>query len=977
MPGNNQALSGAMTIVHRLANLRIGVRTQRRPHSTALALMVSGLLLSASAVAQCLGSTSVLTLNQAQAISPASNGARCFTLQAYSPGTWNAVAVVAQTASSPTTDWDIAVGPATSIMGGSACDYVISNGHSCVPQTVDGVLSRFAGAAGGYARHVHSGTSLTLGMTSSLTWSGLGSGGSAAGQTILRLFEFDVTQVGLYTVTMGSTAPLRWRLHVPATSAAWQSRDTAHSSGSTVTNPVTVTLGTLGRHVIAVFQDRPAASQSNAAYTLRVDLAGFMPTTATGVTPSTSTAGAPDQTIVVAGTGFVSGTYLEFSMGSASLTIAATCLDPMHLLAVIPGSSLGTAGYALIRTVNPGTQPSAWLWLTINNPPPVLEAITPSSVAVGFSAVTVQLTGTGFLPGSLVAVDGMLRPSAYVSPTRIDVVVPAAVRTYGHVVPITVSNLAPGGGESVELDFTVLNAAPQIASAVPTWLVAGSNDTWVTLFGCGLLYGSSVTCDASPRTADFISLNQMSVLLMAADLQTAGVRTLAISTPGPGGGSATINLEVRNPLPNPTSVTPSCVTATGTATTVTVNGVGFVPTTAVRVNGQLVPSAITSTGLQVTLPGAMTGTVGALWIEATNPGPGGGTGYDTVRVAVTAQPTVADASPTFATAGDNTVVVILTGTNLSFMTVVDAIDATGTRPLFTEYLSQNTIRVTIPGTLLAAAGSLGLQARQDSPFDCATSPSSPIMFEVRGPHILAVQPAAHVPISAGLAPVDVYLLGWGFRPGAAGFGIALDSTLVTTANPVPGVAIIDAQPTFVHLLLDAAFARATQAGGLPLVILNGALAPSNSVAIALEPQGLHFSNGGTVRSDPVVAPAGATRTVVIEGVPPGQPFTLIALANPATVLVPDPLNASAAFQVRAFGPATVPLCDGLGVFGPPTPSCATTSGTFATPPGGVWMSAEMSLPNLPPGTAVAFQALVQDPLAPLGVRLTWPLDLTY
>lgn len=82
------------------------------------------------------------------------------------------------------------------------------------------------------------------------------------------------------------------------------------------------------------------------------------------------------------------------------------------------------------------------------NPLPTITSVSPSGIAVGGSGAVVTITGSGFLPTSIVLVNNVWHQAVYVSPTTIRVVLTsvdiASVGTRG----ITVFNAPPGGGTS-------------------------------------------------------------------------------------------------------------------------------------------------------------------------------------------------------------------------------------------------------------------------------------------------------------------------------------------------------------------------------------------------------------------------------------------------------------------------------------------------------------------------------------------------
>ena len=89
------------------------------------------------------------------------------------------------------------------------------------------------------------------------------------------------------------------------------------------------------------------------------------------------------------------------------------------------------------------------------NASPTLSALSPVSARVGGSTFTLTVTGTGFVPTSVVQWNGSNRPTTFVSNTQITAQISASdIAAFGRVA-ITVLTPAPGGGTSTSLAFNV------------------------------------------------------------------------------------------------------------------------------------------------------------------------------------------------------------------------------------------------------------------------------------------------------------------------------------------------------------------------------------------------------------------------------------------------------------------------------------------------------------------------------------------
>jgi uncharacterized repeat protein (TIGR01451 family) len=109
------------------------------------------------------------------------------------------------------------------------------------------------------------------------------------------------------------------------------------------------------------------------------------------------------------------------------------------------------------------------------NPAPYARSLTPSTATVGSSEFWLAIDGANFLPTSITMINGNVRPMYFTSSARVWIKIYATdmLAQGNHL--ITVTNVAPGGGTSTALPFSVTPAfngeAALLAPAVPTTTV--------------------------------------------------------------------------------------------------------------------------------------------------------------------------------------------------------------------------------------------------------------------------------------------------------------------------------------------------------------------------------------------------------------------------------------------------------------------------------------------------------------------------
>lgn len=146
-------------------------------------------------------------------------------------------------------------------------------------------------------------------------------------------------------------------------------------------------------------------------------------------------------------------------------------------------------------------------------PAPALDLLSTTNVPAGSGDLSLSVTGTEFVPNSVIRWNGADRATTFVSGTELQVVIPAAdIATGAADVPVTVFNPTPGGGESGALlidvaDFN-MTATPASASVAAgqsaTYTVTinpqfGSYDNAIALTCSGV--PALASCSLSPNSS--------------------------------------------------------------------------------------------------------------------------------------------------------------------------------------------------------------------------------------------------------------------------------------------------------------------------------------------------------------------------------------------------------------------------------------------------------------------------------------------
>ena len=505
-----------------------------------------------------------------------------------------------------------------------------------------------------------------------------------------------------------------------------------------------------------------ATTNASTGTTLQVD--NPIPTVTT-LAPAATLIGSASTTVTITGTNFVSGVVATVNGNPRTTTL----VSDTQLTVALPPTDLTTAGTLLMNVSNPqpGGGASGTAPFTVTNPSPTVSALAPATLQVGGQSTSVTVTGTGFVNGTTVLVNGATRPTTFVTATSVTVGLAAADLGYAGTLAVTAVNPGPGGGVSSSAALTVNNPAPGTLTIAPTSVVAGTTgSTVLTVTGTGFVSSTVVQVNGTARPTTYVSSTQLLGTLSTTDLGTAGVLAVSVATPPPGGGSAlSVNLPVNNPSPGAILVSPNLVsTATPTPTSITVTGANFMPSTVVQVNGSSRPTTyISSTQLQSALTVADQASGGSLSINAFTPAPGGG---------LSPAASIAVNNPVLGTLtlSPNTVPqglqsnAIITVTGSGFIPGTSIQVNGGART--TSYVSPTQLTFTLLASDAAATGKLNVTAVNPAPA-ASTSPTA----------FLTVATATATPVITSTNPSSFIISNVGSSIYVYGTGLTTTSTI--------------------------------------------------------------------------------------------------------------------------------------------------------------------------------------------------------
>ena len=250
------------------------------------------------------------------------------------------------------------------------------------------------------------------------------------------------------------------------------------TSSITVRVPA-VLVQTPGKVPVTVVTPQPGGGTSQAlTFTI---VAGPSPIPQiTSLSPSGVFTGSGQFTLTVKGNNFVpqSGVNVNNSARATSYVSATT------LQATIVASDVANGGTLQVVVTNPppGGGTSNTISLSVTNPFPILGSLAPAAVLAGGAAGQLTLSGSGYVPNSVVLINGTSRTTTFGGGGQLQATLTAADLAAAGVDQVQVMNPPPGGGTSNSLAFAV---NPTSSDGLPVMVDLAPDGTQANKAICG------------------------------------------------------------------------------------------------------------------------------------------------------------------------------------------------------------------------------------------------------------------------------------------------------------------------------------------------------------------------------------------------------------------------------------------------------------------------------------------------------------
>lgn len=260
------------------------------------------------------------------------------------------------------------------------------------------------------------------------------------------------------------------------------------------------------------------------------------------LSPALAGIGQDSQVVRLTGTGFVRTSEVRLD----GMTYPARRISPTEMEIVLSAAHLRYPASFPITVVNysPGGGVSGALPFSVQNPVPVAQAVVPAQAEAGQDSLVVRVTGSGFMPLSVVRFAGVARPTRRLSATELEAVLAAEDLDEAGTFALTVLTPAPGGGVSQPVNLVLTTPVPVLSLLPSQGASAGSPGFQLMVHGSGFTRASTVRWNGQPRATNYVSGTRLEANITGADLASPGTGSVTVHTPG-GGTSAALQLTIR------------------------------------------------------------------------------------------------------------------------------------------------------------------------------------------------------------------------------------------------------------------------------------------------------------------------------------------------------------------------------------------------------------------------------------------------
>jgi hypothetical protein len=264
------------------------------------------------------------------------------------------------------------------------------------------------------------------------------------------------------------------------------------------------------------------------------------------------------------------------------------------------------------RLFSPGAKASGQ---TFTNKP-IIQSIAPEKVHVGSADFTLSVSGSRFLRGAIVSLDGTVLPTVFRSDTLLEALVSSDLLSVGGRAGIQVKN--PRGELSGLARFLIVDDPPRILRISPQKTGTGAESLEISITGERFQRAATAMIGSTALNTKFESSTSLVAIIPGTLLQRAvELSVIVVNEDTNESNSLTINIE-NGPLI--TRISRNKIKAGSGAFVFEVGGVAFSPEVILYANNvALETKYINDNSLTARIPAEMTQQPGVLLLQARNP----------------------------------------------------------------------------------------------------------------------------------------------------------------------------------------------------------------------------------------------------------------------------------------------------------------------------------------------------------------------
>ena len=255
----------------------------------------------------------------------------------------------------------------------------------------------------------------------------------------------------------------------------------------------------------------------------------------TSLSQTSATVGSGNISLTINGSGFVGpitvgatpepGSSVLWTQGGNTVALTPSKYSANQLTVTLPSSLFTATGVWALVVVNPGPSGSNGLPFDVT---PSITGLSSYIRTAGTSAFPLGVTGTGFVSGSVVKMNGTSLPTTFLNATSLTAIFP----TDSTVGPVTVTVLNPDGTLSPQA-FLTIAPQPTLSGLSPASVTAGGSSFQLTATGAHYQSGMAIVFNSIPLSTSLVANqqnNQLTAVVPASLIASGGTALVWVAT---------------------------------------------------------------------------------------------------------------------------------------------------------------------------------------------------------------------------------------------------------------------------------------------------------------------------------------------------------------------------------------------------------------------------------------------------------------